>query len=134
MKTLYKLLFVLFASLCSFSQVSAQVFPAGFQATRITGGLNPTDLKFSPDGQYLFIADKTGKIFLVENDQLRTTPVLDLTSVIDDGGERGLTHLAFDPDFATNEYVYIYYTLAIPGNTHSPNRVSRFSFIPLPKC
>lgn len=129
MKTFYKLLFVSLGLLCSFDQLFAQTFPAGFQVTQITGGLNPTDLKFSPDGQYLFIADKTGKVFLVDdNDALLATPILNISSIIDDGGERGLTHLAFDPDFATNRYVYIYYTLAIPGNTHSPNRISRFTF------
>lgn len=132
MKTLYKCLFVLSVLLCYLGQLSAQTFPAGFQAIKVAEGLNPTDMKFSPDGQYLFIADKTGKVFLVNNnDQLLATPILNISSIIDQSGERGLTHLAVDPDFSTNKYVYVYYTVLLSNNTHSPNRISRFTFNPV---
>ena len=39
-------------------------------------------------------------------------------------GERGLLGVTFDPDFATNRYVYVYYTATSPA-IH--NRVSRFT-------
>ena len=39
-------------------------------------------------------------------------------------GERGLLGIAFDPDFATNRFVYVYYTATSPV-VH--NRVSRFT-------
>ena len=39
-------------------------------------------------------------------------------------GERGLLGVAFDPNFATNHFVYVYYTAATP-TVH--NRVSRFT-------
>src|SRR5256885_392374 len=38
--------------------------------------------------------------------------------------ERGLNGIAFDPAFATNQYVYVYYTATTP-TVH--NRVSRFT-------
>jgi glucose/arabinose dehydrogenase len=123
MKTLYKLLFVLLVLLCSFDWVSAQVFPPGFQVTKVGEGLNPTDMKFSPNGEYLFITDKTGKVFLVEDDVLSTTPILDISSAIMVDGEMGLTHVCVDPDFTTNYYVYLYFTLP-----NRRNRISRFTF------
>src|SRR5262249_33295487 len=39
-------------------------------------------------------------------------------------GERGLLGVAFDPDFATNQFVYVYHT--VPGSPPH-NRVSRFT-------
>ena len=43
---------------------------------------------------------------------------------VDPNGERGLLGVAIDPAFASNGYVYVYYTATTP-NTH--NRVSRFT-------
>ena len=53
---------------------------------------------------------------------LLATPFV--TVDVDPNGERGLLGVAFDPAFATNGYVYVYYTATTP-NTH--NRVSRFT-------
>jgi glucose/arabinose dehydrogenase len=39
-------------------------------------------------------------------------------------GERGLLGIAFDPDFKTNNYLYLYYTTTTP---HLHNRISRFT-------
>ena len=39
-------------------------------------------------------------------------------------GERGLLGVAFDPNFAVNHFVYVYYTATTP-TIH--NRVSRFT-------
>jgi glucose/arabinose dehydrogenase len=130
MATFYKPLFILLVFFTAFHSLSAQTFPAGFQAVQIADGLNPTDMKFSLDGQYLFITDKTGKVFLVENDVLNPTPLLDISAVVDVQGERGLTHVCLDPDFNTNRYVYLYYTL---GNNDRRNRISRFTFDPVAK-
>lgn len=128
MKTLYKLLFVAFVLLCTSGQLTAQSFPAGFQATKVAEGLNPTDMKFSPDGEYLFITNKTGQVHLFEDNALYSTPLLDISANIITNGERGLTHLAIDPDFNTNHYIYLYYTLP-----SARNRISRFTFDPVAK-
>src|SRR5436190_22494254 len=50
------------------------------------------------------------------------TPFLSLT--VDSFSERGLLGIAFDPNFATNHFVYVYYT--VPGDP-AHNRVSRFT-------
>ena len=47
-----------------------------------------------------------------------------LTLTVNSDGERGLIGIAFDPAFATNQFVYVYYTATTP-TIH--NRVSRFT-------
>src|SRR3712207_8716323 len=51
-------------------------------------------------------------------------PYTTLFRSVSSSGERGLLGVTFDPDFATNQYVYVYYTATTPA-IH--NRVSRFT-------
>src|SRR4026208_2055228 len=78
-----------------------------------------TAMQFAPDGR-LFIAQQSGKLRVVQNGTLLTTPFL--TVPVSSSGERGLLGVAFDPNFATNRFVYVYYTATTPP-IH--NRVSR---------
>ena len=97
--------------------------PAGFQATTFASNLsNPTAMIFAPDGR-LFINEKSGTIKIVKNGQLLPTPFLQIP-VNTTANERGLLGIALDPDFATNRFIYLYYT-----RTQSPvkNRLSRFT-------
>jgi glucose/arabinose dehydrogenase len=103
---------------------------AAFAATVPTGFVDsvfvelPSDataMKFSPDGR-LFICQQSGKLRVVQNGTLLATPFLTLT--VDASGERGLLGVAFDPNFETNDFVYVYYTATSP-TIH--NRVSRFT-------
>lgn len=98
------------------------MLPPGFVETPVATGLSrPTTFEFAPDGR-IFIAQQSGQLRIVKNGQLLATPFLSLN--VDSAGERGLLGVAFDPQFATNHYVYAYYT--VPG-TPSHNRVSRFT-------
>ena len=101
---------------------AATTLPSGFTETLVAGGLdNPTAMAFAPDGR-LFVCQQGGKVRVVKNGALLAAPFLSLSvSVI---GERGLVGIAFDPDFAANGYVYLYY--AVPAASPH-NRVSRFT-------
>lgn len=104
------------------SYVSAQTstIPAGFTESLIASNIAaPTTMQFAPDGR-IFIAQQNGNIRIVENNVLLSTPFLSIS--VNSTGERGLLGIAFDPNFATNQYIYIYYTTST-----SPihNRVSR---------
>src|SRR4029077_19940506 len=104
------------------SLASAASLPTGFSETLVAANLiNPTAMAFAPDGR-LFICQQGGQLRVVKNGALLATPFLTVTT--DSSGERGLLGVAFDPDFANNQYVYIYHTV-----TDSPehNRVSRFT-------
>lgn len=82
---------------------------------------SPTAMTFAPDGR-LFICQQNGQLRVIKNGTLLATPFLSVT--VNSSGERGLLGVAFDPGFATNHYVYIYYTATTP-TLH--NRVSRFT-------
>jgi glucose/arabinose dehydrogenase len=102
------------------SNTTAATLPAGFSETMIAGGLSrPTAMDFTPDGR-LFVCLQGGSLRVIKNGGLLATPFL--TRAVDSSGERGLLGVAFDPNFATNQFVYIYYT--VPGSP-AHNRVSR---------
>ena len=101
--------------------VSAATLPSGFSETVVASGIsNPTAMAFAPDGR-LFVCQQNGQLRVIKNDALLATPFLSVTA--DATGERGLLGVAFDPDFTSNQRVYIYYT--VPGSPPH-NRVSRF--------
>jgi glucose/arabinose dehydrogenase len=96
--------------------------PPGFAETRVTDGLgSSTAMAFTPDGRIL-VTDQDGRLLVVKNGVLLSQPFVTLN--VDAGGERGLLGVAIDPAFATNRWIYLYYTARSPS-TH--NRVSRFT-------
>ena len=72
----------------------------------------------------LFVAEEAGKVRIVKPDGTLAT-FLDISSKVDITGERGLLGIAFDPNFATNHYVYLYYTRKATTTTPVHNRVVR---------
>ncbi len=75
----------------------------------------PIILTYADDGSgRLFVAEQTGKIFVLDNGVLQSTPFLDLSSkivkLIPVYDERGLLGFAFHPDFKNNSRFYVYYT------------------------
>ncbi|HKB35342.1 MAG TPA: PQQ-dependent sugar dehydrogenase, partial [Gemmataceae bacterium] len=95
----------------------------GFVERPFASGLTqPTAMEFAPDGR-LFVAEKGGTVRVItSNGTLLPTPFL--TVAVNTFSERGLDGITFDPNFASNHFVYIYYTT----NASTPvNRVSRFT-------
>jgi glucose/arabinose dehydrogenase len=78
-------------------------------------------MAFSPDGR-LFVCLQGGQLRVIKNGSLLAAPFVSLT--VDSNGERGLLGLTFDPNFASNQFVYVYYT--VPG-APAHNRISRFT-------
>jgi glucose/arabinose dehydrogenase len=98
--------------------------PNGFTQSQVASGLEaPTDMEFAPDGR-LFVTEQAGKVRIVKPDGT-LAKFLDISSKVDTAGERGLLGIAFDPDFATNHYVYLYYTRKATSTTPVHNRVVR---------
>lgn len=112
----------------------ATTLPADFVDEPVTSVMGPTALAFTPDGR-LLITTQAGQLRVYQNGTLLSTPALDLTSKLCTNSERGLLGVAVDPQFATNNFIYLYYTFnkfgvcptGQPTNASNPvNRVARF--------
>jgi len=81
------------------------------------------DIQHAGDDR-LFILEKSGRILILDASRdLLDTPFLNIQNRVTSGGERGLLGLAFHPEYATNGYFYLNYTVNNPNRT----RISRFS-------
>jgi glucose/arabinose dehydrogenase len=76
----------------------------------VSGIDDPVFLTSPANDARLFIVEQTGRIRIVKNGSVLSTPFLDVRSKVVYGGERGLLSMAFDPAYATNGRFYIYYT------------------------
>lgn len=74
------------------------------------------------DGR-IFVVEQGGRIRVVRNGVLQTTPFLDISTRVLSGGERGLLSVAFHPQYATNHYFYVYFTTQTNGDI----RIERFT-------
>lgn len=115
-------LFTFIFTLASTISVWSQTFPANFSREQVGGTItNPTVMAFAPDGR-IFVAEQSGALRVIKNGTQLTTPFISLT--VNSSGERGLIGIALDPDFATNNYIYLYYTI---NTAPLKNRISRFT-------
>ncbi len=132
---------VLSAAFLAISVANGAV-PSGFQDTIVASVALPSALAAAPDGR-LFVAEKaTGRVRVIENGALLATPFVDVNGFVPSGTyfdsyfERGLLGIAFDPGFASNQLVYVYFTVCKqPANPPQPgtstcqrsvNRIMRF--------
>ncbi len=77
-------------------------------------------MAIAPDGR-LYIAQKNGQVLIYDGTELLPDPFISVD--VDITNERGLSGIAFHPDYEQNNYFYLYYT--VPGQNH--NRLSRFT-------
>src|SRR5688500_17710093 len=109
------------------SRTLLSVDPPGFAETQFVGDLNrPTSMTFAPDGR-IFVTEQGGALRVVKNGSVLANPFVNLN--VDSVGERGLLGVTFDPNFATNGFVYVYYTVpnGPDGSSGAHNRISRFT-------
>lgn len=100
----------------------SQTLPPGFSQLLVVNGISaPTVMAHAPDGR-IFVAQQTGSLRVIKNGALLSTPFVTLS--VSAAGERGLIGIALDPGFASNGYVYLYYTMP---TTPVRNRISRFT-------
>ena len=100
------------AALVAPGLAGAVTLPAGFEQTTVISGLErPMDVEVTPAGR-VFVAEKSGivKTFSSLSD---TTPTVaaDLRTQVHNFSARGLMSIAVDPNFPTQPYIYVYYTL-----------------------
>nr|WP_211239711.1 ThuA domain-containing protein [Jiangella gansuensis] len=86
-----------------------------------TGTANPMELDVAADGRVFYI-ERAGEVRMIDPVTSQTTVVgtLDVYTQREDG----LLGIALDPDFATNSWIYLYYS---PDGTEAEQRLSRFT-------
>jgi glucose/arabinose dehydrogenase len=108
-------------ALSSFAQIDVNITLVQFA----TGFDKPIGLEHAGD-ERLFVIEKDGVIrILMPNGSINSTPFLDMQTLTSTGGvnsEQGLLGLTFHPDYTTNGYFYVNYTM-VNGDT----RISRFT-------
>lgn len=113
---------VLLFALATATACFAGAPPTGFTETLVAGNLaSPTAMAFAPDGR-IFVCQQGGSLRVIKNGTLLAAPFVALT--VNSSGERGLLGVAFDPNFTTNQFVYVYYTKPTPVLR---NVISRFT-------
>jgi glucose/arabinose dehydrogenase len=102
----------------------AATLPLGFTDSQVASGLTaPTDIEFAPDGR-LFATEEAGRVRIAKPDGTLAT-FLNISTKVDATGDRGLQALTFDPNFATNRYLYLHYTRKATSTTPVHNRIVR---------
>ncbi|HEU0053865.1 MAG TPA: PQQ-dependent sugar dehydrogenase [Longimicrobium sp.] len=98
------------------------VTPDSVRLVEVASGLQSPVYLAAPSGDgRLFIVEQPGRIRVVENGSLLSTPFLDITSKVGCCGERGLLSVAFHPQYATNGFFFVNYT-----DTGGDTRVERY--------
>lgn len=104
--------FLLLISSLFFSQSLIAQTPLLTYEPVVSSGLSaPVDIVAANDGSNrMFIVQQRGTILIMEGTTLRTTPFLDISSLLGTGDEQGLLSMAFHPDYASNGLFFVYYT------------------------
>ncbi|MFL6469180.1 MAG: PQQ-dependent sugar dehydrogenase [Pyrinomonadaceae bacterium] len=118
--------FVLYSSKSTATN-SAPPIPPNFEDVAVATVAGPTGIAFTPD-ERLLITTQPGQLRIYQNGALLATPALNIASRICTNSERGRLGVAIDPLFASNRFIYLYYTLNKTGSCDSTavNRVARF--------
>ncbi len=104
------------------SPALAASLPNGFSEAQLTGNLSsPTAMALAPDGR-IFVCQQGGQLRVIKNGALLAAPFV--TVSVNQDGELGLLGVALDPNFTTNQYIYVYYTTSA-APIH--NRIGRFT-------
>ena len=125
-----KSIILLLASVLAISSLPHRAQAAvanGFSDTLVAQVAAPTSLAFTPDGRML-ITSQLGALRVYKQGMLLPAAALSLSAQICTNSERGLLGIAVDPQFAVNNYVYLFYTYDAGGSCSTAiNRVSRFT-------
>jgi len=82
----------------------------------VSGLSTPVYLTHAGDGSgRLFVVEQEGKIRIVQNGSLLSTPFLDIQNRVTSGGETGLLSVAFHPSYRSNRRFFIDYTARRPN-------------------
>ncbi len=100
-------------------KLGTQLFASGFSS--------PLFVTYAPGANDLYVVGQTGKVQIVEGNGPSGKPFLDISSKIStQGGEQGLLSIAFHPNYASNSYVYAFYS-KFNSSQNGDSVISRFT-------
>lgn len=95
----------------SLSAGSFAAYPPNFADVAIASDWNQAvGLTFAADGR-MFVWEKGGRVWNVENGVKAATPLLDLSEEVGDWRDYGLLGFAIDPNFYANGHIYALYVV-----------------------
>ena len=98
-------------ALAALAAPAAAQWPPNFADTTVASGwVRPVGLTFAADGR-MFVWEKGGRVWLVENGVKAAQPFLDLAEEVGDWRDHGLLGFALDPQFLVNGRVYVSYVV-----------------------
>ena len=104
---------------------------AGVRLAKVGTFAEPTFLASPPgDRRRRFVTERAGRIRIIQGSRTLERPFLDITGLVQNGGESGMLSMAFAPDFARSRRYYVYYVdksgfLVVDGfraSAKAPNR------------
>src|SRR5436190_11158317 len=107
------------AALCGAASLNASTLPANFTEQSIGGTWNEAvGITFATDGR-MFVWERGGRIWIVENGVKSSQPLLDISDEVGGWRDFGLLGVALHPDFYNNGYVYLLYVVDHYHLTHA---------------
>ena len=83
----------------------------GIRLVQIGSFSSPLHVTAPPgDRRRVFVVEQGGRIMVVRGGRKLARPFLDISSLVQAGGEQGLLSMAFAPDYASSGRFYVYYT------------------------
>jgi glucose/arabinose dehydrogenase len=104
--------------------------PGNFTRLPIVSGLTqPTAFEWTPNGERMYIAEKSGIVKVFENGNVLATPFIDISQQVNNVRDRGLLGIEVHPDFPNNPYIYLLFThdpqeVYNPENINNPNNLA----------
>lgn len=83
--------------------------PVGFSDQTFVGGfVQAVGLTFDANNR-MYVWEKGGKVWIVENGAKLSTPMLDISEEVGNWRDFGMLGFALDPNFLSNGYIYVLY-------------------------
>lgn len=120
--------FVVLVCICSLAVAAltptmADVLPRDYRLEPVMRNLtSPQAMALAPDGRIFYLERTTGNVRVIQQGKLLTDPFVTV-SVPASSPEGGLLGIALHPSFASNGWVFLYYTKAANGK----NRIERYT-------
>lgn len=125
--------FALIALLFSLSTLRSQTLQPDFSDVLVMGGWNePVGATFDANGR-LYVWEKSGKVWIVQNGVRLPAPLIDISEEVGNWRDHGCLGFALDPEFLVNGRIYLMYMVdrhhlmhfGTPG--YNPNTNEYFS-------